>query len=314
MVCNLLACVSHRTARKNFFVHFDTEIDPGWFTNELLTAIIRMRKIAEGRRRIIKHLLSGLIITEICACNRIHLQLGTIGKRENRQRYALAIKTAGRTAYHSGKRTSASDETHVCFLPKGSNYTFECMEEGECLMVEFDGYGADQCREPVSIEVGEIEELSKLFRMMEHALTFRREGYMFECLSRGYRMLSILVEQSTRQYMDQSKSALIAPAIRYIEENLSRSAIPNEELARVCGISCVYFRKLFVQQCKVPPSTYIMALRVRRAKGLLIGDGGTVGDVAQQCGFSSISHFSKAFKRVTGFTPKAYAQMYQQQK
>ena len=260
-----------------------------------------------------KHLLSGLIITEICACNRVHLQQGTTGKRENRKQYALAIKTSGSTAYRSGTKLSVSDETHVCFLPKGSNYSFECLEEGECLMVEFDGSGAENCREPVSIEVGEIEELGKLFRQMEHSLTFRREGYMFDCLSKGYRMLALIVEQSTRQYLDQSKNALIVPAIRYIEENLSRSTIPNEELARVCGISCVYFRKLFVQLCKVPPSTYIMALRIRRAKGLLIGDGGAVGDVALQCGFSSASHFSKAFKRVTGFTPKAYAKMYQQE-
>lgn len=257
-----------------------------------------------------KHFLSGLIITEVCACNRVHLPQGTVGRRENRNHYALAIKTVGSTVYHTGRHTAASDERHVCFLPKGSQYTFEAAAAGECLMVEFDGYGGE-ATEPVSIEVGEIEELSKLFGQMEHLLTFRREGYAFSCLSKVYRMLAVVVEQSTRQYLDQSKQELIAPAIRYIEDNLGASIISNEELARVCGISCVYFRKLFVKLCKVPPSTYILTLRIRRAKGLLIGDYGTVSDVAQQCGFASASHFSKAFKRVTGLTPRAYAKMVQ---
>jgi AraC-like DNA-binding protein len=48
---------------------------------------------------------------------------------------------------------------------------------------------------------------------------------------------------------------------------------------------------------------YQQELRISRAKVLLQHEGQSVTDVANILGYSSISHFSTAFKRVTGLKP-----------
>ena len=48
---------------------------------------------------------------------------------------------------------------------------------------------------------------------------------------------------------------------------------------------------------------YHQELRISKAKELLQQQGQSVTDVANTLGYSSISHFSTAFKRVTGLKP-----------
>jgi len=48
---------------------------------------------------------------------------------------------------------------------------------------------------------------------------------------------------------------------------------------------------------------YQQELRIAKAKELLNQQGRSVTDVANILGYSSISHFSTAFKRVTGMKP-----------
>ena len=47
-------------------------------------------------------------------------------------------------------------------------------------------------------------------------------------------------------------------------------------------------------------------LKIQRAKGLIIGDTVSMADISSSCGFSSIYHFSKVFKDITGLTPTQF--------
>ncbi len=54
-------------------------------------------------------------------------------------------------------------------------------------------------------------------------------------------------------------------------------------------------------------STYIMQLRLARAKRLLKADVNmTIGDVAQRCGFDDVAYFSRIFKQTFDITPSQY--------
>jgi AraC-like DNA-binding protein len=53
---------------------------------------------------------------------------------------------------------------------------------------------------------------------------------------------------------------------------------------------------------------------MRRAKQLLTDGMLTVSAIAEQCGFSSVYHFSRAFKQTTGLSPTAYAKQNHQTK
>ena len=72
------------------------------------------------------------------------------------------------------------------------------------------------------------------------------------------------------------------------------------------GVSTVYFRKLFTQVYGVSPINYVKALRIKKAKEMLRSDYGSLSDVAQSLGYTSLYDFSRDFKKRVGTAPSRY--------
>ena len=87
------------------------------------------------------------------------------------------------------------------------------------------------------------------------------------------------------------------------------SDISLEMMCEISGFSKYYFIRSFTQLKGVSPYCYISALRINHAKELLKTKQ-PLSDIALQLGYSHQSHFSNAFKRVVGMTPKQYADLY----
>lgn len=243
--------------------------------------------------------LDNMIIEDVCAAVRLNVGAGVALTRNDRKRCGVVLKTKGRTVYKQGNREFISDSNHACILPKGSTYSFVCEEEGECLMLEMDvknmGTGIE------CIRINNMEEMKNLFARIEYTLDF--SGGKISAFAGAYAMLEKLIEQ---HYAPRKDKTIIGPAIKYIEESLHLPNPTNEKLAQLCGISCVYFRKIFKNIYNMPPSRYITLLKIQRAKGLILGDFVSMGEIAAACGFSSIYHFSKVFTAVAGMTPTEY--------
>lgn len=92
-------------------------------------------------------------------------------------------------------------------------------------------------------------------------------------------------------------------AINYIQTHLNRD-LSLAELASVISISPTYFASLFKQAMEISPHQYVIQQRVERAKLMLLRTDLAIADIALQVGFSSQSHLTQQFKRVTGMTPK----------
>jgi AraC-like DNA-binding protein len=48
---------------------------------------------------------------------------------------------------------------------------------------------------------------------------------------------------------------------------------------------------------------YLLTKRILQAKGLLEQGDGSISSIAEKCGFRSLSHFHRMFKRHIGLTP-----------
>ncbi|BAU15386.1 transcriptional regulator [Leptolyngbya sp. NIES-3755] len=92
-------------------------------------------------------------------------------------------------------------------------------------------------------------------------------------------------------------------AIDYIHAHLNRE-LSLAELASIINISPTYFASLFKQAMGISPHQYVIQQRVERAKVMLSRTDLSIADIATQVGFSSQSHLTQQFKRVTGLTPK----------
>ncbi|MBE6713030.1 MAG: helix-turn-helix transcriptional regulator [Ruminococcaceae bacterium] len=103
----------------------------------------------------------------------------------------------------------------------------------------------------------------------------------------------------------------IEPAVvrltKYPEENLSVAS-----LAELCGMSQVYFRKLFREEFGMAPAAYRNQLRLERAARYLEYGQITVQEISDTLGYGTASHFIKEFREAYGLSPIKYRKAFRQ--
>ena len=109
---------------------------------------------------------------------------------------------------------------------------------------------------------------------------------------------------------DQKISATLSPTqlqrVReYIRANLGCD-IGLAELADQVGLSPRYFSVLFKRALGASPHHFVLRERIDEAQRLLAAGQMPISEVALNLGFADQSHFSQAFRKITGTTPKRY--------
>ena len=69
-----------------------------------------------------------------------------------------------------------------------------------------------------------------------------------------------------------------------------------EEIAAHVSLNPQYFSRLFKRQMGSSPHSYLLSLQLDQAKTLLIESTLNVQQIAEECGFTSSTHFIRAFK------------------
>ncbi|MBO4303076.1 MAG: helix-turn-helix transcriptional regulator [Lentisphaeria bacterium] len=77
-------------------------------------------------------------------------------------------------------------------------------------------------------------------------------------------------------------------------------------LASARGISVVYLRKLFKNKFSLAIGDYVFRMRMQSAAEILKTESFRITELADKCGFSTVSPFSNAFRRFFGVSPRAY--------
>lgn len=99
-----------------------------------------------------------------------------------------------------------------------------------------------------------------------------------------------------------SEREKVFDAVRLIEQNLDQP-FTIKALSRKVAMNECYLKKGFKALVGKTIHEYQQELRIKKAKELLQDQLHSVSDVANSLGFSSISHFSTAFKKATGLKP-----------
>lgn len=97
----------------------------------------------------------------------------------------------------------------------------------------------------------------------------------------------------------------ISRAIEYMNQYYN-SNITIPEICKNIYISTCHFQRIFKKHMDQTPYSYLMELRVSKAKERLLEDTISIEEVARLCGFVSTAHFCSVFKRMEGVSPTVY--------
>lgn len=115
---------------------------------------------------------------------------------------------------------------------------------------------------------------------------------------------------SQQSEMISSDNELIEHALQYIHLNYSKE-LTLQNVADHIHISRNYFSILFKKQLNQNFIDYVIDLRIKKAKELLMNTKMKVYEVARDSGFKDVKYFSKLFKKMTGFSAGDYRNQHQ---
>lgn len=245
-------------------------------------------------------ILDNVVITDIETPIVVHSDKGRTCQMTDRKTYGLSLCISGQITYTINGNNYISNQNNAILLPEGKTYSLYGDKEGLFPVVNFKCKNLN-CDEIVIIPLENPQACIKDFETLKNL--FLHNENRLKIYSAFYELLNKVSSANS------SKHTLILTALRYIEKNISDPELSNTKLAKQIGISEVYLRKLFVTNCKITPKQYIFDVRIRKAKQMLSDTSFTVTAISEECGFSSVYHFCRAFKNKTGMTPTEYANL-----
>jgi transcriptional regulator GlxA family with amidase domain len=97
----------------------------------------------------------------------------------------------------------------------------------------------------------------------------------------------------------------VAPALHLVDERLGHP-LPNQALARACGLSLDAFVRRFRAEIGQSPAQYVRERRVAVAAQHLLYTDAAIEDIADATGFGSRAYFTRVFAQRMGLGPAAY--------
>jgi AraC-like DNA-binding protein/GGDEF domain-containing protein len=123
--------------------------------------------------------------------------------------------------------------------------------------------------------------------------------------------LALWLERLVRRIIDQSADRpnssrhILALVESYIQEHYAEN-LSLTKVARSVFVSPFYISHLFHRELNTTFLKYLTAIRIAKARELLLGTSLPVSAIAALVGYATPKHFRSVFKRTVGMTPSEY--------
>lgn len=120
-----------------------------------------------------------------------------------------------------------------------------------------------------------------------------------------YTMLGQLIAEAGTKKAQLDPHSLVGLAIHFMELHY-HDALLISNVADFVGVHQNYLSARFKQELGVSPKRFLIDLKLRKAKEMLLQTADPINIIASSVGFSDSLSFSKFFKKYTGYAPTAY--------
>ncbi|BDS13437.1 hybrid sensor histidine kinase/response regulator transcription factor [Aureispira anguillae] len=151
------------------------------------------------------------------------------------------------------------------------------------------------------LQQGADAYLTKPFSPKELTLRIQKLIEYRHLLQQYYQHHFPLVTKMEKQ--TPKEDAFIVELRNYILEHLDESNLSGDRIGKHFAISRVHLHRKLKALTNQPISEFVRAIRLKKAFELLQEGEFNISEIAYQTGFSSISHFSRSFKKAYGKAP-----------
>ena len=260
-----------------------------------------------------------IILPQIVAIGIYNAQISiknrTISKNRKTTMFELELPIGnGGMSYIDDESHQISENTVICAKPGQIRHTrlpFKCYY---IHMIVSEGVLGDILTVlPNYIDFSDTDQIKEIFiSLCEHYNTgITNDDILLQSLI--LKLIYILSENSASVIKSTPKSnnhKTIERTLEYINNNLTAD-LTLESLASAANFNAIYFHKLFKASTGKTLHEYVEEQRIKKSTNLLISTNMTLAQIAYECGFSSQSYFSYAFKKKNGSTPREYAKKIQ---
>ncbi|QDQ02404.1 helix-turn-helix domain-containing protein [Lysinibacillus fusiformis] len=124
-------------------------------------------------------------------------------------------------------------------------------------------------------------------------------------------ILSMMVQldEQAAYVQNEEKIKMIQHTVHYMEQHYDED-LTVEQLANMAGMVRWQYSQQFKTLTGQKPTDYLVHLRIKHAKKLLCNSTEPLSKISRQIGFKDEYYFSRCFRKLTGNTPREYANIH----
>ncbi|MBE6072656.1 MAG: helix-turn-helix domain-containing protein [Clostridium butyricum] len=160
---------------------------------------------------------------------------------------------------------------------RGSDYVFDCQDTS---------YYMDKIKTILDFSNNKLSSLLKI------------NGVMYDIIGN-------LLEESGVDFIDNFDISIESQAIRYMDLHYYDD-IQITDVADYLGVHANYLTNIFKKKYHITPKQYLIDLKIRKAKKMLLETDYPIYIIASSVGYSDPLAFSKYFRKKTNLSPKQF--------
>ena len=207
-----------------------------------------------------------------------------------------------------------SGQGFMIFPNQICTYIADAQQPWEYVWIEFDGLRAKETVELSGLCVNSPVYKAKykdVAQTMKDEMVYiinHKDDSPFHLIGHLYLFIDSFVKSSAITQISKSNNLrdfYIKEALSFIEQNFQND-ITVEEIAACCGLNRSYFGKIFHEVLGKSPQEFLISYRMTKATELLKLTSLSIAEVGSAVGYSNQLHFSRAFKKIYGISPRQW--------